>query len=105
MSQLKSLTVSSWSLIDDASEFFEACESIESLHLNNSDHILSSIPVLAKLANLKKLSGQLSHTFVKMFLTRVKEKRKLNLHSSLRPIVEKIQRSSKLDHLDLSWFD
>ena len=105
MSQLKSLTVSSWSLIDDTSEFFEACESIESLHLNNSDCIRSLIPVLAKLTNLKELSGQLSHTLVKMFLTRLKGKRTLNLHSSLRPIVEKIQRSSKLGHLDLSWFD
>ena len=105
MSQLKSLTVSSWSLIDDTSEFFEACESIESLHLNNSDCIRSLIPVLAKLTNLKELSGQLSHTLVKMFLTRLKGKRKLNLHSSLRPMIEKIQKNSKLDHLDLSWFD
>ena len=105
MSQLKSLTVSNWSLIDDTNEFFEACKSIESLHLNKSDHIRSMIPVLVKLANLKNLGGQLSHTFVKMFLTRVKEKRKLNLHSSLRPIVEKIQKNSKLGHLDLTWFD
>ena len=33
-SQLKSLTVSSWSLIKDKSAFWETCESIESLHVN-----------------------------------------------------------------------
>ena len=104
MKKLESLCITNWSLIKDDAKFLKACNSVESLHMNDGDQPPSSIiPALITFGNLKNLSGPLSPTFLKMFISRSAYSH-LNMDPAYKSIIEGIQEDPELP-FEISWIE